>query len=574
MFAARKCGCWTTWPLWPRVAWMDFREPQFWDACTALAAGRGLLTFPATPQGLLDMSRALLTEQGPRSGSRVARRSAATPRSAGLPLAQLVEQVLGDALPWAQACAMLPAVPHRLGDALRRRFHPDVPATSWGRLQALPRTGRDAEGWHLADDVRQILRRGFFAQRSVAQARQVLEFVRQQIQTTGRLLPPDSLARFACEGVLLRLSIQEGSIPDAEQTARLTQSDLPIADAVTLDLRRRPRCSAASARLTPEQSRVLEDLKIIPRCPSPYPDDLVRIPAGPFRMGDPTEEGDGDERPQHPVEVSTFYIAKHPVTWQLWQEVYGWAVEHGYQFDNRGAGRGPDHPVTNVSWYDAVKWCNARSEKEGRRPAYYTDASHTEPYRQGQLDLPAEAVDWTGQAVTVADRSRMGEGGPRRLGGTSLPVGEPGQGLRTVHLAGQGELRQEQEERHDAGGHVSAQRLRTVRHGGERVGLGLGPLGQRVVRQTRRNDGRYTWSRLAAWTACTAAAAGRTSPGGCAARTATGGTRRMRTATWASVLPEVRLRHRQRSSTKAESEGRGTRPRANRRSRAERTTRV
>jgi hypothetical protein len=33
---------------WPRVAWMDFREPQFWDDCTALAADKGLLIFPAT----------------------------------------------------------------------------------------------------------------------------------------------------------------------------------------------------------------------------------------------------------------------------------------------------------------------------------------------------------------------------------------------------------------------------------------------------------------------------------------------------------------------------------------------
>jgi len=30
-----------------------------------------------------------------------------------------------------------------------------------------------------------------------------------------------------------------------------------------------------------------------------------------------------------------------------------------------------------MSWFDAVKWCNARSEKEELTPAYYTDAAQT-----------------------------------------------------------------------------------------------------------------------------------------------------------------------------------------------------
>lgn len=52
---------------------------------------------------------------------------------------------------------------------------------------------------------------------------------------------------------------------------------------------------------------------------------------------------------------------------------------------------GEDHPV-KVSWYDAVLWCNARSEMENRRPAYYTDANLKRPYRRAQVD---PFVDWT-----------------------------------------------------------------------------------------------------------------------------------------------------------------------------------
>ena len=41
------------------------------------------------------------------------------------------------------------------------------------------------------------------------------------------------------------------------------------------------------------------------------------------------------------------------------------------------SGKATNHPVQTMNWYDMVKWCNARSEKEGRTPAYYTDAAQT-----------------------------------------------------------------------------------------------------------------------------------------------------------------------------------------------------
>jgi formylglycine-generating enzyme required for sulfatase activity len=42
---------------------------------------------------------------------------------------------------------------------------------------------------------------------------------------------------------------------------------------------------------------------------------------------------------------------------------------------------GTDEPVTMVAWHDAILWCNALSELEGREPAYYSDAGHREPLR-------------------------------------------------------------------------------------------------------------------------------------------------------------------------------------------------
>jgi formylglycine-generating enzyme required for sulfatase activity len=85
---------------------------------------------------------------------------------------------------------------------------------------------------------------------------------------------------------------------------------------------------------------------------------------------------------------------KYEVTKGLWDEVYQWAIAHGYGFDNAGSGKSTNHPIHNVNWSDAAKWCNARSEKEGRVPAYYTDSTHTTVYRTGQVSVINDWVNW------------------------------------------------------------------------------------------------------------------------------------------------------------------------------------
>ena len=78
--------------------------------------------------------------------------------------------------------------------------------------------------------------------------------------------------------------------------------------------------------------------------------------------------------------VDGFFMAKTEVTWGEFQTVRTWAAANGYDIGSVGAGTGPNRPVTDVSWYHALKWCNARSEKEGLRPVYKID---TAIYRTG-----------------------------------------------------------------------------------------------------------------------------------------------------------------------------------------------
>ncbi|NDG73341.1 MAG: hypothetical protein EBY32_18960, partial [Proteobacteria bacterium] len=100
--------------------------------------------------------------------------------------------------------------------------------------------------------------------------------------------------------------------------------------------------------------------------------------------------------------VPIFQIGKYEVTWSEWQRVRTWALANGYtDLANVGAGNGDDHPVQSVNWYDAVKWCNAKSQMESLTPVYRIGAS---VYKTGEIiptldstasgyRLPAE-VEW------------------------------------------------------------------------------------------------------------------------------------------------------------------------------------
>lgn len=89
---------------------------------------------------------------------------------------------------------------------------------------------------------------------------------------------------------------------------------------------------------------------------------MILINGGSFLMGSPEGEGEKSEHPQHIVKLDDFYMDIYSVTHRNYEDLMG---------INPSIYKGDGNlPVENVTWYDAVLYCNARSKRDGLELVY------------------------------------------------------------------------------------------------------------------------------------------------------------------------------------------------------------
>jgi formylglycine-generating enzyme required for sulfatase activity len=95
--------------------------------------------------------------------------------------------------------------------------------------------------------------------------------------------------------------------------------------------------------------------------------NMIYINGGMFIMGSPVnEEGRASNEIQRNITVGSFYISRFPITQKEFQEIMG---------HNPSSFKGDNLPVENITWWDALEYCNRRSQRERLTPVYTIDKS-------------------------------------------------------------------------------------------------------------------------------------------------------------------------------------------------------
>ncbi|MDR1315914.1 MAG: formylglycine-generating enzyme family protein [Spirochaetales bacterium] len=156
-------------------------------------------------------------------------------------------------------------------------------------------------------------------------------------------------------------------------------------------------------------------------------DSMVRISNGTFTTGSPDSDTDRfDNETRHQVQVSDFSIGKYEVTQKEYEEVMG---------TNPSEFKGDALPVEQVSWFDAIEYCNRRSLMEKLTPAYTISGSGDNRQVTWNRDadgyrLPTEAEwEYVCRAGTTAPYSSGGSVDSagwydENSGDTTHPVGQ------------------------------------------------------------------------------------------------------------------------------------------------------
>jgi eukaryotic-like serine/threonine-protein kinase len=144
---------------------------------------------------------------------------------------------------------------------------------------------------------------------------------------------------------------------------------------------------------------------------------MVKIPAGKSLMGSPESEKDRqtNETPQHQVNVPEFYLGQTLVTQAQWTAIMS---------NNPAYFKGNDKlPVEQVSWLDAVDFCQKLSQKTGRTYRLPSEAEWEYACRAGTITPFAFGETITPAVVNYDGNYPYGGAAKGRYRQKTTPVG-------------------------------------------------------------------------------------------------------------------------------------------------------
>jgi formylglycine-generating enzyme required for sulfatase activity len=122
--------------------------------------------------------------------------------------------------------------------------------------------------------------------------------------------------------------------------------------------------------------------------PVPKEENMVYVAGGTFSMG--SNSGYDWEKPVHSVTVSGFSMAKTEVTQKEFKDLMGF---------NPSNFKGDNLPVEQVTWYDAVAFCNAKSRKEGLKEVYTVTGITKDS--DGNITSADVSADWSAKGYRL-----------------------------------------------------------------------------------------------------------------------------------------------------------------------------
>ncbi|MBD2073047.1 formylglycine-generating enzyme family protein [Phormidium sp. FACHB-592] len=141
--------------------------------------------------------------------------------------------------------------------------------------------------------------------------------------------------------------------------------------------------------------------------------EMVAIPAGCFMMGSPEDEPERSaaEGPQHEVRLDSFMMGRYPVTQAQWRVVAAMPQINRALKPNPSQFKGDKRPVEQVSWYDAVEFCDRISVHIGQDYRLPMEAEWEYACRAGTI-TPFHFGKTISPELANYDGSNVYDGGP------------------------------------------------------------------------------------------------------------------------------------------------------------------